>query len=121
LEALAWDLQQEGWSEAQAPAEALRRLGDAQLLAQAFRESRANDHRFAWGWWAAAWTVLAWSAIGVLVSLDFLIPATVAVLFLAIFYLGPQPSWSQWVTVIRHTFGTHWRLFVAGLWGQSGG
>ncbi|PSR33834.1 MAG: hypothetical protein C7B46_08285 [Sulfobacillus benefaciens] len=122
LESLAWDLQQEGWSEAQAPAEALRRLGDAQLLAQAFRESRSNDQRFAWGWWAAAWTVLALSAIGVVGSLEFLIPATVAVLFLAIFYFGPQPSWTQWVTVIRHTFLTHWRLFVAGgvvgaIWG----
>lgn len=122
LEALAWDLQQEGWSEAQAPAEALRRLGDPQLLAQAFRESRSVSHRFAWGWWAAAWLVFAVSIAGLLISLDFLMPATVAVVFLAIFSLGPQPSWRQWVSVGRQTLFTHWRLLAAGgvvgaIWG----
>ncbi len=122
LEALVWDLQQEGWSEAQAPAEALRRLGDPQLLAQAFRALHADQPRFAWGWWAAAWLVLGVSAAGLWISLDFLIPATVAVLFLAIFFLGPQPSWQQWVSVGRQTFFTHWRLLAAGgvvgvIWG----
>lgn len=122
LEALAWDLQQEGWSEAQAPAEAVRRLGDAQLVARAFRAARAGRPRFAWGWWAAAWLVLAVSAVGLLSSLDFLIPATGAVLFLAIFYGGPQPSWQQWAAIGRQALASHWRLWVAGgvvgtIWG----